>query len=324
MNRITSEEDDMETEARQRAAVNIQTSTVDQALLPMMADDRDIAEADRLIPQVVSVASIAAKAKNALAVIEARTDLLKALRKAAIAGTQPEDWDMKKDNEGRVMASPGRGAAEWFIQLYGVNFENMRDTEGNKIDIPVVTTNTDGSHSAVLVLDAYSVMTGQRIEGVRGERNDHEDFSGRNLDSTPEAVRRADLLSSTYTAARKKAAMALSGITKVSEALLRDHGLDTSRCTKGSGFGSGNERRTGAAATDDTKVTVDTFKTRLIGYCGGDEKEALVELAKLTHNEKGGKTYESKTWSHFLGSPEWAIKKVIAKFEAQIAAEEGR
>ena len=299
-------------------------STLDQMLLPIMAD-AEAGMSERA--HGVTLAEIERRAEQAIAVVDARVRALAKIRAAAIVSTEPEHWVAFKDKTSqREMAMLTAAGCYALIDLYGIRIFNLRGPDGVPVQEPVIVDESDGSMSAVLIVDAEATFTGKRIEGIRAERNSGEKFIGRaELDGVNPATKKNDLKSAARTLADSKAIRILTFTSKVPVPVLASHfGAEgIKRLVLGSGYGAGDARRAEQTMTPEAKTDLEAFKKAVVGYCGGDEKAALAEMQALAafKNDKG-ETVAPKSWEHLAGKVNW-FKKTVEKFNAKITREEG-
>jgi hypothetical protein len=120
---------------------------------------------------------------------------------------------------------------------------------------------------------------------------------------------------------RSKSVRVGGGFSKVPSAVLVHNGIDLDKCTKGSGYGSSEERGAEKAADPKVQDRMQKLRTDMIGHCGGDEKAADEEMHELADfkNDKG-ETIKA-TWAKLGNSDSW-LNKVVAKFQEKLRKEE--
>jgi hypothetical protein len=283
-----------------------------------------------------SVLSALQTHSDGLAIIERRDQLLKAAYMAALKRTRPEDWILTKDKQGHERAMLGASGSQVIAPLYGVQPSRIWPIDKDGGLAPRREDLGEGIYSLTLWGDFHNGLTGYYLPALEFTRRSDEDFTGRKvatdgkltLDRAGSAAP-SDLRQAVYTGLLTRAVRITCGMTRVSVRDLADAWSGTNKQTgmipKGHGYGTGAERAAAEPQTEEQKDKVGKFKADLIAWCGGDEKEALKELALLTYSKgTDGKEYRCTAWAQFIGKPAWAIDKAIKAFDAKLAAQEGR
>jgi hypothetical protein len=238
----------------------------------------------------VTLESIAQKKDQALAILEAREQILTNLFKAAIRRTEPQDWVLFKNKAGQEVAMLGNPGAARVAALYGIKVFNLRGPDGEKVAQPVMVQETDKSKTAVIIGDAICAFTGMSIEGLRAARNSKEQFTGRPREgsgSVGEACSDQDLRTAAYSLLFSKAVRVLTGTNKVSIETLKANGVAVEKCTKGSGYGSASERGAATVADADVPAKAEELRKALLKATGGDAGAAKDLLLEITAKPDG-------------------------------------
>lgn len=177
--------------------------------------------------------------------LENQDRALNSLLLSALKRTVAKDWLVNRDRDGEESAYLCGPGAWRVARPFRISFGRYRNGKGERIAEPEIVVEDDGSYTAEIILDAFSALTGQYIEGVVGRRNSGENFTGRKTMGTmvvPLPVTRNDLRSSAYTRAVSKAVAAIAALHHFPLEKLREAGIDTTKCRKGQGFGSSKQR----------------------------------------------------------------------------------
>lgn len=242
----------------------------------------------------LTLANLAEKTDRALAIVQARTQILEKVRAASIVMTQPENWTLFKDPEGREKAHLGADGAYAIMDLWGVEVFNLRGPDDRRVAEPVLIKEPDGTWTAVIIGDGRARFTNRTVEGLAARANSKEEFVGRNTGAAfiSEAVMLSDLKATARTRLDSKFVRVLTGTANVPVEILKSHGLKTELCTKGKGYGSSAARRADRQIDPDLLSRAEAFWKSIVGYCVGDEAAALTALAKVsefTEKDKNGK-----------------------------------
>ena len=240
--------------------------------------------------------------QKAAQVMEIRVDMINKIRQAAIRGTASEDWVGFRDNDGNVVYLLTSSGAVKVRKYFGISTLNVRP------EIPDIIENEDGSKVSTIVGDGVCTLTGEETYNIVGMRRSTEHFVGRGTDE--------DLRQAARTSLETKIVRILAGMIRVPESELAACGLDLNKTRKGSGFGSGAERKAGAVTPEEVKTLQIKLRDNLLRYCGGEEGKAsdvLIEITKApaTDKSKGFDGYRKVS----AMTQDWAIKKALDKLE---------
>jgi hypothetical protein len=227
---------------------------------------------------------------NALAVIERRSEILEKIHTLAIRGTDPADWVLFRDKQGNEFGMITKDGAAKVAPLYGVKVTNLQPIDGRGNWAPERTLK-EGKVTLSGSCDCRSDFTNREIMGLSASRSSQEQFSGRtNAEHggfAGDAVAIADLKSALHTLLTiTKPVRALAGLSRVPRAELDAGWAGTDkvsgRCRKGSGYGSGQERRTTDVTDDDIVAARDELGAEIMRRVGGDEVAARKLLKEIT------------------------------------------
>lgn len=192
----------------------------------------------------VTLSELAAMKGEAMEVIAARVEILATLRKASLRATQPEDWILFKSPDeqgGQIVGYLQDAGAERTRDLWGIEIFGITPPEK-------ITTNDPKVFTYVISGSGRCKLTRQTLESVEGGRSSTDDFcrgkEGAELELTVRKAARANLdgnitreLASLKSVPIDEIKTAWEGTTK-----------DISRCRRGRGFGTRDERVGGASA----------------------------------------------------------------------------
>jgi hypothetical protein len=207
----------------------------------------------------VTLEEVAALQGQAVEVIEARIQVLKTLRSAAIRATSPEDW--------LLFRSKGDGAITGYLQDCGC--DRIRDLYG--IEVFSVSKperiQMEGNQFSYLIYGAGRCrFTRQTIEGIEGERYSTDDFvlglQGPQLESYVRKAARANLDGNITRELAGLKSVPLEDLRKAWDG----SGKDWNKCRKGRGFGSSAEQ---AGADVEVADGVKSSEGPPCPQCGG-------------------------------------------------------
>ncbi|HEY3175652.1 MAG TPA: hypothetical protein VGK94_07815 [Candidatus Polarisedimenticolia bacterium] len=320
--------------------MNRETDDRDNPRLPLDIQSEAEHRITARIDEDMSLASIEKRSQQAIAIFEARTRLLAALDKATILSTSSADWTKFKDLKGNERAMLNADGCRKVMPLHGVEIYNLRGPDGDPISEPIIVEHHEDdevSYSAIIIGDAVSKfhirqpdgslsdpIVLRRELGIRAERNSDEGFTGRGvISSTNRATMLNDLKSSTRTLLDTKAVRILTATARRDVTDLKEFGLDPVRMVEGGGYGTGDERRSSQAATSESKADVESLRTAMVGYCGGDQAKALKLMQELSaFDGEGGRKVTAKSWDHLATRPKW-LAGVKKDFDARLRKEQG-
>ena len=260
-------------------------------------------------------------------IINARAALIKTVRAVAIKMTHPHDWTLYKARDGSVVGVPAAAACLVIRRWAGISIRNHRGIDGRP-GVPTRSETTNSKNEAIFVLEMLADgFWGQNVlpdmESVPANLRSDDDFTGRTKrDERYGGPRPEDLSLSLRTTLDSKVVRAMLGITKVTEEELKALGLDTAKCTKGSGFGTASERAAGAVAEQGVPEMAKALWDEIVKRTGGnlgEAKQLLVDITKRAadpkkEGDKGFRGFDS--WERFTKA--WQIEnaaKALAKHE---------
>lgn len=256
---ITAEVEELEIEERKSLAIE-----------PSMA---------ALIPAGTSLVDQLQKMDDYALVFKRRVEILQMCREVAIKATQPEDWVLNKAKDGSVVAMLKASGAEEMAKYYGIQIYNVRPLGPNGEFAPEIIQ-TDEGVTLRAWCDARSMLTGQTIHSMEASRSSTEKFIGRVYDG--ELVKMADLRASLWTLlTQTKPVRILAAASRMPEPALKKM-IDTSRCTKGSGYGRSDERAAESVTDDDVKAKANELGNEILARVGGNTEAAKQLLQEIT------------------------------------------
>ncbi len=236
--------------------------------------------------------------------VENRAKALERVRLGAIKITDPIDWTINVDKEGRKIATLRKSGCSKVRKHFGVSTGNIRPQEVK------VTQNSDGTTTAEIWGDAFCGLTGEFVQNLRGARTSGEQFTGRTEKETnaSKALELSDLKEACRTNLENKAVRILSGMTAVPvEELKTTWGSekDVERCYKGHGYGSSADRKAG--------VNIDLLRAVVKAVAEATKKAEDVVLKDCTIYKKGDKTYWARALSDIRY--DWQIERAIDRLK---------
>jgi hypothetical protein len=219
-------------------------------------------------------------AESAIEKIDTMTRVLDHLRHASIRATFPSDWIIhtSKDAEGKVLRQVGylqdcgadRAGKVWGIQIEEPKVRREDFTE-------------DKTFAYRLVADAYSKVTGERVENVEGSRWSGDKFFTKGLQEG-ERVDPTDVSKSAYANLHGRAVRALAGLGGVPVDALTQAGLDLNKMVfVGYDRGKKGGESTGAGV-GSTDVTVGFGQSRGKAVAELEDKDITWYLRAYTEN----------------------------------------
>jgi hypothetical protein len=238
------------------------------------------------------------KLENAEALFERRAKLMESFYMTAIRRTRPQDWVLFKDKQGNVNAMLTASGAELVAEVYGIRISNVRPLDGRGMFSPERVEITGGAYELRGACDAYSRVNGREVFGLEMSRRSDEQFTGRSVndegkfDFKGETANPADLRSAVLTGLRTKTVRVLCGMTRVPPSDLEKAWTGTPKkvdeCRKGSGFGTGNERRSENLSSDDVVSEQKKLGDEILRRVGGD----VAAAKKLTKEITAGPNFD--------------------------------
>jgi hypothetical protein len=254
-----------------------------------------------------------AQMEQAEQILDRRSRMLESLRTRAIRKTNPSDWVLNKDRDGRALATPSAPACEKIAEEYGIDLEEIgpRNSANGRFE-PDRVERPDGSFSLEAWCAAVSKTTHRYVPLITAARASDEQFTGRDISDGSKNL--SDLKSSVLTLLRSKAARVISGLVRVPPAILDDawKGTDktTEQCTLGHGYGKGGDRAAQRVAEEGVPELAQDLWDEIMRRTSGDEDEARTVLKRITSKPK---TDRSKGFagfdSHKRFTQEWQIKQ---------------
>jgi len=193
--------------------------------------------------------------EKAIERVNAFVSMLDRLRLAAIKATFPTDWVIhsSKDEDGTVLRQVG------YMQDTGA--ERAGKIMGIEVSAPVIEREpnqgefADGTFAYHMLSEAFSKITGERLDYVEGSRWSGDTFFRRSV-GPDEKVDPTDVRKAAYANLHGRAVRSLSGLNGVPLDMLKAAGLDTTKCTF-VGYEKGKKGGTSTGASVGTaEVTV--------------------------------------------------------------------
>jgi hypothetical protein len=209
--------------------------------------------------------------------IETMVRVLEQLRSASIRATYPSDWiiHVSRDKDGNIIAQRG--------YLQDIGAERAGKPWGIEVGNPAIEEKqyADGTFAVYMLAEAWSKVTGERLDYVEGSRWSGDRFFSKSV-GPDEKIDPTDVRKSAYANLHGRAVRSLSGLNGVPVDVLRTAGLDVSKV-----------------------IVVDYEK----GAKGGESAGASVGTTDLTMpwgNAKGTKVTElaEKDLTYYLGAYE--------------------
>jgi len=260
-------------------------ATIDQAIEAELVLTRR-AEAP-LLEQLV-------KLENAAAVFERRASLMESFYITALKRTRPQDWILFKDKAGNVNAMLAASGAELVAEVYGVRVFNIRPMDDRGMFAPERVEISGGAYELRGACDAYSRVNGRETMGLEISRRSDEQFTGRavnadgHFDFEGKSANPSDLRSAVLTGLRTKTVRVLCGMTRVPPSDLERAWAGTSKktddCRKGSGYGTGKDRRSEAVSDEGLAPKKAALRDAILRAVGGDTAAARTLCKEITAN----------------------------------------
>ncbi|MDD5304857.1 MAG: hypothetical protein PHS14_17305 [Elusimicrobia bacterium] len=257
--------------------------------------DRMIESEDRLSRHAEkSLIETLSKLENADALFERRAKLLEGFYMTALKRTRPQDWILFKDKQGNVNAMLAASGAELVAEVYGIRVSNLRPLDARGMFAPDRIDVTADVYELRGACDAYSRVNGREVFGLEMSRRSDEQFTGRavndekKFDFQGKNANPADLRSAVMTGLRTKTVRVLCSMTRVPPSDLEKAWNGTPKkvdeCRKGSGFGTGNERRSEAVSDEELKPKKAALRDAILRAVGGDMAAAKSLCKEITAN----------------------------------------
>jgi hypothetical protein len=186
----------------------------------------------------VSLSDLAALKGEAIEIIEARVQILKTVRLAALRMTLPEDWVLFKapdEHGGQIVGYLQDCGADRVRDIFGIRVFDV--TQMEKI------VAADGTHFMYLVSGSgLSSLTRQTVSGIEGGRSSTDDFCKDKTGAALELlVRKAARANLDGNVTRELAGLKSVPIEEITEAWVGTS-KKIDRCRRGRGFGTASER----------------------------------------------------------------------------------
>jgi hypothetical protein len=249
------------------------------------------------------------KSENASLILAKRAELMSTARHLALRATRPEDWILTKDKQDIEIAMLSGPGADQVANLFGIQILNIRPLDERGIFQPekIVDEKDPKRYTLRAWCDAFSRVTGRAVQSLEASRRSDEDFTGRSVDAGGAITFRgdgaldSDLRAAVQTLLRTKAVRVLGGMTRVPLSELKAAGLDTAKCRRGHGYGSGDNRRAQDGAEADVVQQAEALWKDILRRVGGDESAANQVLKEITaypaHKEGKYKAFDGcKSW----------------------------
>jgi hypothetical protein len=151
--------------------------------------------------------------------------MLEQLRLASIKATYPSDWliHTTTDPDGAIVKQVG------YLQDSGA--ERAGKIWGIEVGMPAIEREDfpDGTYIYHLTAEAWSKVTGERIESVEGSRWSGDAFFQRQVKNEGDKVNPTDVRKAAYANLHGRAVRALAGLHGVPLEMLRQAGLETGK-----------------------------------------------------------------------------------------------
>lgn len=191
--------------------------------------------------------------------VDTLVEMLQRLRLASIKATYPSDWliHSAKDREGNLIRQVG--------YLQDVGAERAGKVWGIEVGAPAIEREDfpDGSYTYHMISEAWSKVTGERVDYCEGSRwsgdkffqhkTGEKDADGKDIF---ERVDPTDVRKSAYANLHGRAVRALSGLNGVPVDMLRQAGLDVNKVVHiDYGTGAKGGKSTGASQGGDDVIS---------------------------------------------------------------------
>jgi len=250
-------------------------------------------------------------------ILQGRAQLIKRVRAIAIGQTEPPHWTLYRARDGGITSVPASPACLVMRRWAGISIRNHRSMSGQ----PGVATISKVQNSkgedvllAEMMADGFWGQASEPdVEAVYANLRSDDDFTGRTKrDEKYGGPRPEDLRLSIRTTLDSKVVRAMLGLTKVTGEELARHGMDLDKCTKGSGFGSAQERTAGKVAQEGVPQLAKALWDEIVRRTGGnvgEAKQVLVDLTMRAANpkkegDKGFRGFDS--WERFTEA--WQVE----------------
>lgn len=242
--------------------------------------------------------------------IDARFRIVQTYREKALRLTRGEDWLLWKDREGNVVATPKASAMLKIRPWFNCAIYNHRGLDGlaDRPSQRIVEKGPENKKVKVTVLEGLcDVRLGKDVmQGIYFSVRDDDQFIGRAArEEKHGGPRPEDLWSSWRTGIDKKALAMILGFTKVNLDDLKASGIDTTKCSRGSGFGTATERAAGSVAEGNVREEAEKFWKDILKRCNGEMNAAKEVLKDCTAYPAGKNRETGVEYKAFKGVDSW-------------------
>jgi hypothetical protein len=163
--------------------------------------------------------------EKALKLVETRVKMLEQLRVASIKATYPTDWIITTsvDRDGAIVSQRG--------YLQDIGAERAGKIWGIEVGMPAIEDKAfeDGTISYHMIAEAWSKVTGERLDYVEGSRWSGDPFFAKQVKEPGDKVDPTDVRKAAYANLHGRAVRALGGLNGVPLDVLRQAGLDVNK-----------------------------------------------------------------------------------------------
>lgn len=265
---------------------------------------------------------------NPLAKFRERKRLLEAFWVESVAMTNPEDWVLNRDREGKVEAMIAAEGARKVAQVYQIELRDLSPVVDGMFQ-PSVSDLGDGIFSLRGSATAHSAGLEQSIV-VEIEKRSDEDFTGRSVDAQGHLTKspsqrsgswQGDLQSAVLTGLLTKAVRHLCAMGRVPvrdlEAAWKDTGKKVDDCRKGQGWGTSGERTASGLAGEEIHAQVKALSDEVMRVVGGDIDKEKALVKKITSSKTFGGFHSLKQITkEFQVNQAWKNLKASAEYKA--------
>jgi hypothetical protein len=223
----------------------------------MMAEVETMPDVNERLPVPIRMTGsmlerwVEAGPEQALTRVDALVKTLELLRLAAIRSTYPSDWIIhtSTDSDGQIIRQVG------YLQDCGA--DRAGKIFGIELSQPIIQReeHPDGTYSYEMLADAWSKVTGERVENAEGARWSGDTFFSKSVGPDGK-VDPTDVRKAAYANLHGRAVRALGGLSAVPLDVLRTAGVDITKVVM-IGYRKGERGGTSTGASvGSTDVTV--------------------------------------------------------------------
>lgn len=257
-----------------------------------------------------------------------RKNLLESFWVEAVRMTNPEDWVLNRDREGKLEAMIAAEGARKVAMVYQIELRDLAPVSDGMF-APVATDLGNDVYSFRGSAVAYSATTGGK-QIVEIEKRSDEDFTGRSVDAAGHLTRgsgqragswQGDLQSAVLTGLMTKAVRQLCAMGRVPvrdlETAWKDTGKKVEDCRKGQGFGSSGERTSTGLAETGIADQVKALEAEVLKLVGGDLEKAKGITKVITSSKTfAGFASLKQITKEFQVKQAWANLKALPEYQA--------